>query len=42
MEVKRILKDASILLVITLVAGLLLGLAYEITNPVITAHSEAK
>ncbi len=42
MEVKRILKDACILLVITLVAGLLLGLAYEITNPVITANSEAK
>ncbi len=42
MDIKKILKDAGILLVITLVSGCLLGLAYEITNPVITANNEKK
>ena len=40
MDIKKILKDTMVLLVITLVSGLLLGLAYEITNPIITARKE--
>ena len=40
MDIKKILKDTAVLLVITLVSGLLLGLAYEVTDPVITARKE--
>ena len=40
MDMKKILKDTAVLLVITLVSGLLLGLAYEVTNPIITARKE--
>ncbi len=40
MDVKKILKDTAVLLVITVISGLLLGLAYEVTNPIITAHQE--
>ena len=32
MDVRKIIKDAMILFVITLVSGLLLGLAYEVTK----------
>ena len=40
MDIKKILKDTAVLLVITLISGLLLGLAYEVTNPIITARKE--
>lgn len=40
MDIKKILKDTAVLLVITLVSGLLLGVAYEVTNPIITARKE--
>ena len=40
MDIKKILKDTAVLLVITVVSGLLLGLAYEITAPVIAANQE--
>ena len=40
MDIKKILKDTAVLLVITLVSGLLLGAAYEVTNPIITARKE--
>ena len=40
MDIKKILKDTAVLLVITVISGLLLGLAYEVTNPIITAHQE--
>ena len=40
MDMKKILKDTAVLLVITLVSGLLLGLAYEVTDPIITARKE--
>lgn len=42
MDMKKILKDTAVLLVITLVSGFLLGLAYEITAPVISARKEAE
>lgn len=38
MDIKKILKDTAVLLVITLVSGMLLGLAYEVTDPIITAR----
>jgi electron transport complex protein RnfG len=38
MDIKKILKDTLVLLVITVVSGFLLGIAYEVTNPVITAR----
>lgn len=40
MDIKKILKDTAVLLVITLVSGFLLGVAYEVTNPIITARKE--
>lgn len=40
MDIKKILKDTMVLFVITIVSGLLLGLAYEITNPIIVARKE--
>lgn len=42
MDIKKILKDTAVLLVITLISGFLLGLAYEITNPIIEARKEAE
>lgn len=38
MDIKKILKDTAVLPVITLVSGMLLGLAYEVTDPIITAR----
>lgn len=36
MDIKKILKDTAVLLVITLISGLLLGVAFEVTDPVIS------
>ncbi|MBP3700291.1 MAG: hypothetical protein J6I64_00205 [Lachnospiraceae bacterium] len=35
MDMKKILKDTGILTVITIISGLLLGIAFNITNPII-------
>ncbi len=40
MDIKKILKDTAILTVICLISGLLLGLAYEITSPIIAQRLE--
>lgn len=38
MDMKKILKDTGILTVITIISGLLLGIAFNITNPIIEAR----
>ena len=38
MDMKKILKDTAILTVITIISGLLLGIAFNITNPIIEAR----
>lgn len=38
MDMKKILKDTAVLLVITIISGFLLGIAYEVTAPVIAAR----
>ena len=38
MDMKKILKDTMILTVITIISGLLLGVAFNITNPIIEAR----
>lgn len=38
MDMKKILKDTAILTVITIISGMLLGVAFNITNPIIQAR----
>lgn len=38
MDMKKILKDTAILTVITIISGFLLGIAFNITNPIIEAR----
>ena len=38
MDMKKILKDTAILTVITIISGMLLGVAFNITNPIIEAR----
>lgn len=42
MDIKRIIKDAVVLCLITLVAGTALGLTYEVTKPLIASVREEK